>query len=282
MQAAGNPVRIQLTGQVRVVSDDSELGESELPGRQGRLVLAALALAGEPVHRDVLADALWPDGLPATWERTLSGVISRLRSAFVRAGFEGLTIANAFGCYELQVPVGAEIDVRAAAGRVTDAERFLGVGDLASAREAAGAALDVARRPLLAGDDAPWLERERDELKGVLLRALDVAAGASLGSSGALAAATEAVEIDPFRESSHALLMRAHAALGNTADALLAYERCRELLANELGIDPSPETQAIRTSPTTASRSFPSLRMTKKAQVSAIGDCHLKGELSLL
>jgi predicted ATPase/DNA-binding SARP family transcriptional activator len=245
MQAAGNPMRIQLTGQVRVVSDASELGESELPGRQGRLVLAVLALAGEPVHRDVLADALWPDGLPATWERTLSGVISRLRSAFVRAGFDGLTIANAFGCYELQVPMGAEIDVRTAAGHVTEAERLLGVGDLASAREAAVAALDVARRPLLAGDDAPWLERERDELKGVLLRALDAAAGASLGSSDAVTAATEAVDVDPFRESSHALLMRAHATLGNTADALLAYERCRELLANELGIDPSPETQAI-------------------------------------
>ena len=39
--------------------------------------------------------------------------------------------------------------------------------------------------------------------------------------------------------------MRAHAAAGNRAEALRAYEQCRQLLAEELGVAPSAETQAV-------------------------------------
>ena len=56
--------------------------------------------------------------------------------------------------------------------------------------------------------------------------------------------AEEAVALEPFRETAHRRLMQAHAAAGNRAEALRAYERCRRLLAEELGVDPSPETEA--------------------------------------
>ena len=39
--------------------------------------------------------------------------------------------------------------------------------------------------------------------------------------------------------------MRVHVALGDRAEALRVYERCRVLLANELRTDPSPETQEV-------------------------------------
>ena len=58
-------------------------------------------------------------------------------------------------------------------------------------------------------------------------------------------AARDAVEAEPFRETGHQLLMRAHAAAGNTAEALRAYERCRRLVADELGVDPSPATRTV-------------------------------------
>jgi tetratricopeptide (TPR) repeat protein len=56
--------------------------------------------------------------------------------------------------------------------------------------------------------------------------------------------ATELVGLEPFRESAHLRLMRAHMAAGDRAEALRAYNRCRRLLAEELGVDPSSELRA--------------------------------------
>jgi SARP family transcriptional regulator, regulator of embCAB operon len=57
--------------------------------------------------------------------------------------------------------------------------------------------------------------------------------------------ATEATTLEPFRETSYQLLMRAHAAVGNRADALRVYQRCRSLLLEELGVSPSSQTEAV-------------------------------------
>src|SRR4029077_2794063 len=57
--------------------------------------------------------------------------------------------------------------------------------------------------------------------------------------------ADEAIALEPFRESGYRRLMRAHAAAGNSAEALRAYDRCRRLLADELGAYPSAETESI-------------------------------------
>ena len=57
--------------------------------------------------------------------------------------------------------------------------------------------------------------------------------------------AQQAIELEPFRETGYRLLMEAHAADGNRAEALRVYERCRRLLADELGAYPSPETESV-------------------------------------
>jgi pentatricopeptide repeat protein len=60
-----------------------------------------------------------------------------------------------------------------------------------------------------------------------------------------VADAEEALRLEPFRESTYRTLMRAHAAAGNRAEALRVYQRCRDLLAEELGVDPSGETEGL-------------------------------------
>ena len=57
--------------------------------------------------------------------------------------------------------------------------------------------------------------------------------------------AGQAVSLEPFRETGYRRLMSAHAAACNRADALRVYGRCRELLSEELGVDPSTETEAL-------------------------------------
>jgi DNA-binding SARP family transcriptional activator len=50
--------------------------------------------------------------------------------------------------------------------------------------------------------------------------------------------------MEPFRESSYERIMRAQLKVGNRAEALRTYEKLRQLLADELGADPSPALQA--------------------------------------
>ena len=57
--------------------------------------------------------------------------------------------------------------------------------------------------------------------------------------------AEQTIVLAPFRETGYRRLMEAHAAAGNRAEALRVYERCRRLLAEELGTYPSPETESI-------------------------------------
>jgi len=61
----------------------------------------------------------------------------------------------------------------------------------------------------------------------------------------AIDVAQQVVAIQPFRETGYQLLMRAHAAAGNRAEALWVYERCRKLIAKELGVAPSAQTNAV-------------------------------------
>src|SRR5262245_55678370 len=79
-------VRVRLLGRVGIEHGDAWLDGAALPGRQGRLVLAYLALHHHAVARDDLADLVWPDALTASWERDLSAVVSKVRAALDSVG----------------------------------------------------------------------------------------------------------------------------------------------------------------------------------------------------
>jgi DNA-binding SARP family transcriptional activator len=106
----------------------------------------------------------------------------------------------------------------------------------------------IAARPLLPGLEGPWVARRRQRLAELRLRAVSCMAEIRLAKADAAGAAREAelaLELDPVRESGWRLLMRAHAAAGDVAAALAAYERCRTALADRLGVAPSLETRTL-------------------------------------
>jgi DNA-binding SARP family transcriptional activator len=242
-------VRVSLTGRVSIEANGASLDERSLPGRQGRLVFTyLLAEEGRPVPRDELAEVLWGEALPATWEKALAVLVSKLRAVLEECGVDGqAALRSAFGCYQLMLPPGAWIDVAAAREAAAKAEAALDAGDLGAAREAAGDAAALARRSFLPGEDGSWVEERRRELNELLVRALACRADACLASGEAREAVRNAEELtvlEPFREGGYRRLMQAHAAAGDSAEALLVYERCRRFLADELGAYPSPESEA--------------------------------------
>ena len=243
-------LKVFLTGRVAVETDGAVIHEAQLGGRQGRLLFAYLvAERSRPVPRDELAEALWGEAPPVTRDKALTVIASKLRAALGDAGLDGRGLLTAaFGCYRLDLPEGTWVDLFAAESSAQDAEEALAAGELDQARAAAESAESLARRPFLPGEDGAWVEARRRELADVQGRALNVLAEASLRLGDAQDAAKwaeQAIALEPFRETGYRRLMEAHAAAGNRAEALQVYERCRLLLAEELGAYPSPETDSI-------------------------------------
>ena len=243
-------MKVFLAGRIAVEADGVVTDERHFPGRQGRLLFAYLVVEhGRPVPRDELADVLWADAPPATWDKALSVLVSKLRGVLAESGVDGANaLTAAFGCYQLDLPEGTWVDVHAAGSAVKEAEGFLETDEPESATAAAALAESVTRSPFLPGDEGPWVEEKRRELADVRARALSALAEASLRTDRAAQAvrwAGLAVEAQPFRESGYRRLMEAHVAAGNRGEALRVYERCRRLLAEELGAYPSPETESI-------------------------------------
>jgi DNA-binding SARP family transcriptional activator/pimeloyl-ACP methyl ester carboxylesterase len=241
-------MRAQLTERVRIEVGDTVVDEAVLPGAQGRLALAYLLVEHRrPVPRDELAELLWNGAPPSSWEKGLAVVISKLRGVLVKAGLGEGVLTHAFGCYQLHVPSDAWIDVEAAERGVEVAERALADNDAPRAQAAAADAAVIARRLFLPGAEGLWVETKRLDLVVTLRRALDYMSAAALARgdpTGAATAATEAVALEPYREQAYLQLIRAQAAGGNRAEALHTYARCRRLLAEELGVSPSPQTEA--------------------------------------
>jgi len=242
-------VRIYLTGRVAIESRGADLGEDALPGRQGVVLFSRLVLERRHASsREALARTLWPEELPRAWENALQALASKLRGTLERAGLDKAALASALGCYQLTLPQGTWVDAEAAAEAIHEAEGCLRAKDLRGCWSAAQVAYHVARRPFLAGEKLPWVEAQRERLAGVHARACECLAEAYIWNDEPLIAvdvARELVESQPYRETGYQLLMRAHAAAGNRAEALRVYERCRELIMAELGVAPSAQTQAV-------------------------------------
>jgi len=241
-------VRVTLTGRVALHGDDGVIGGSGL-GAPAQLACAYLVLERRrPVSRDELAELLWTDDLPQSWKQLVRGVIAQIRVALREAGVsptEALT--TAFSCYQIQLRPGTEVDVEQAADDLNAAHSSLRTGDHEMARRLASEATRVAARGLLPAARGLWIEAQQAHLRDLHLRALEALAEACHAAgdhAAAMDAAESAVALEPYRESAYVLLMRAHAAAGNRAVALHAYERCRDQLREQLGVEPAPSTEA--------------------------------------
>jgi DNA-binding SARP family transcriptional activator len=242
-------LRVYLAGSTCIERGSVLVPRSSFPGRQGRLVFAVLATRRwEPTPREALADAVWDGSRPPAWDTALRAIVSKLRALLSGVGLEGDPIRADSGCYRLLLPLDAWIDVEAAEDAVDRAEASLRLGDADGCVGWALVAASVGARSFLPGEEGAFVDRWRERLRSVRIRALQARGGALLlRRQFELAArdAETALGLAPFRESCLQLLMRAHVAAGNAAEALRAYERTRRLMADELGVDPSAESRAL-------------------------------------
>jgi predicted ATPase/DNA-binding SARP family transcriptional activator len=233
-------VQIGILGPFEVRADDGAL--ADVPGARLRALSIALALEpGRVVSKATLIDWIWGEQPPADTANALQRLVSRLRKALPEGLIEGQP-----GGYRLTVEPEA-----------VDAVRFERL--VAQARDAEGSrrvrllreALALWRGAAMADvglEDSEALDAAVARLERLRLTALEDRFDAEVGlGHGAelVAELTELVAAHPVRERLVAALMRALAAAGRDTEALLAYERTREALADLLGVDPSPELSAL-------------------------------------
>ena len=241
-------LRVFVAGGIALrAADGTVVGERAFAGRQARRLFVRLAASHGPIAQEDLADDLWGTDWPPAWAVALRALVSKLRATLAAAGVSG-GIVSRDGAYELRLPGDAWLDLDAAADAIHRAETSLHGGSLADACGWALAARAIATRPLLPGEDGDWLDDLRLRLADVRLRALECLGEIWLANGDPVAAARdarEAIGVDPFRETAHRLLIRAHLAAGERGAAVRAFQALSEGLARELGVAPSPETAAL-------------------------------------
>jgi DNA-binding SARP family transcriptional activator len=213
----------------------------EVGSRKARMLLALLAVErGRLVPIDRVVDALWGDAPPRRPAPDTATLVSRLRATL---GPDTVTGGSSGYCLGVQVRVDLPD-----ADRLVESAEAEPDGDhaLVSARRA----LDLLEKGDVLADwpEAKWAEPARVLHTGLMRRARHAVAEAALRLGDpriARDAAETALFADAFDEVACRMLMRAHAAAGEPARALLAYQRLRTTLAFELGADPAAQTRDL-------------------------------------
>jgi DNA-binding SARP family transcriptional activator len=211
------------------------------------LLKALIALGGRGVEASRLAAVLWPDAEGDTAKVSFDTTLYRLRKLL---GYDAALLLSE-GKLALD-EAHLWLDVRAFEAAVARIDALLADNGADTEALAAAATALVAGYPghFLAGeDDQPWLVGLRDRLRAKLIRAV-VELGRRLQARGewreAAALYAHGLEADNLAEPLYRELMVCHRELGETAEALRAFRRCRELLSMVLGVAPSAETEAVR------------------------------------
>ena len=214
-----------------------------LGGPKQRAVLALLLLhANEVVSRDRLIDGLWGEEAPATAGRSLDSYVSRLRRVLGAERIERRPPG-----YVIHVQPD-ELDVQRFEALLEQGRAMLAAGDAAPAGDLLREALALWRGPALADLlYEPFAAEEAARLEERRLLTLETRIDADL-ESGRKVDVDELerlVEANPYRERLAGQLMVALYRDGRQSEALAAYQAARQRLADELGLEPSPQLREL-------------------------------------
>jgi DNA-binding SARP family transcriptional activator len=209
-------------------------GRLEVPDGSKRL-LVFVALSTGRVDRRYAAGSLWPEGS----DERAGG---NLRSALWRLKCAGIDVLETDKC-TLGMRRGTVVDV----GVVGDWATRL-VDGSATQTDLCQLNWRWDAMDLLPGWYDDWVIFERERIRQRLLHALEALSRRLVAMNRcaeAVDAAISAVSADPLRESANQVLIEAHLAEGNLIEARRTYERYRDSVGRELGVEPGEQLASL-------------------------------------
>ena len=208
----------------------------KMPSRRAGWLLALLVLReGQPINRETVATTLWPESTDAGALHNLRQTLAGLRKALGESG-KLLQGESGRSLVWKEAP-DSWIDVR-------DFDAALKSGE----RHALEQACDLYTGPLVADCDEPFAEEARSIREVGLLAAIDRLCEI-YESEGELKSAIPLLKraqvLDPYRDASCRMLMKALAASSETASIHEAYRNFSRQLRRDLDIEPDAETREL-------------------------------------
>ncbi|MEU3795536.1 BTAD domain-containing putative transcriptional regulator [Streptomyces fructofermentans] len=247
-------MRFQILGPVRVWhgTTNVKLG----PPKQLAVLALLLAHTGHPVPLHHIVDGLWHEDPPATAVNVVHRHVAALRKLLepdLLSGPSSRRLVRDSGGYRLEVAPD-ELDLLQFRSLREDARHSAQQGDHVKAVELLVEALDLWRGP--AASNIPFDVRALPAFATVdaehVLAVKEAARYAPLATTAlterVLVTLRQAASDHPLDEALQAQLIELLAAAGRQAEALETYQVVRARIADEIGLDPSPELQQAQRS----------------------------------
>lgn len=253
LQAGPQPVKMRLLGGLQLRVGERRIMPSEIEKRRAAELLLYLLLHDEPVRREEVVEALWPDLTPSSASTSLRVAVHHLR----RLLEPHLTWRQRSRFLET---TGGRIGFVRAPEIDIDLDRFRSAAEAgrtalkASQREQAAAQLAEACHAyggeLGAGlPSSPWLDAARERMRRQFCWAATRLGSLRWREERDQAAALElfqaAVDADPCYEPAYRNAMRLLLATGRAAEVERHYRACAAALARGLDALPSPRTRTL-------------------------------------
>lgn len=238
-------MRFRILGPVEVQVDG---GWSSISAPKWRTVLAVLLLrSGEVVSTDQLIGEVWPGTPPAKSVNLVSGYVHKLRRLI--GDPQGRMLATHSPGYKMLVAAD-DLDARQFTRLAAEGRQALFAGDNPRAAGLLGEALGLwnGSRALPDVPPSPLVSAESSRLEEARIEALELRITADLGcgrQAQVVAELRRLIADHPLREGLWALLIRALYGSGRQAEALEAFAQARDVIADELGVDPSAELRQL-------------------------------------
>jgi DNA-binding SARP family transcriptional activator len=222
---------------------------SAISARKQRSLLAALLVdAGQVVPTDRLIFEIWGDEPPAGATNLVSIYVHKLRKMI--GDESGLALRTRPPGYQLSLEA-ADLDLVQFDELAGTARQALAAGEHEKAADMLAAALGLWRgHPFVDVPPSTLIDAEVERLEELRLNVLELRIAADLGCGRHAQVTPELSRLvaqHPLQEGLWALYLRALDGAGRHAEALAAYAKAREVIADELGVDPGEQLQRIYT-----------------------------------